>query len=122
MFALGIWNRWRQSKAMLMDWYFYRVGGNCQTERIMGHVRNDGLLARLRSRAVGRGLPMTPYENSTRPRRCPTKRTYPDWEIAEKEATLLLEDLRNGKLRIRKSGNVFAYCCSVCGRWHIGHT
>lgn len=54
--------------------------------------------------------------------RCTQKRTYVTWSEAEEEAVQLLEDMRDGKLRILKGGNIFAYRCEVCGSFHVGHT
>lgn len=57
-----------------------------------------------------------------RAERCPTKRVYGSWHEAETAARLLIDDLRDGKLAIQKGPNVYAYRCSECDRWHVGHT
>lgn len=54
-------------------------------------------------------------------RRCESKIRYETWAEAEDAAVALLEDLRDGKLRILKTGNVFAYQCVFCEWWHVGH-
>ena len=56
-----------------------------------------------------------------RARRCAQKTSYGSWAEAEEGALLLMEDLRDGKLPLKKEGNVMAYRCDVCGRWKIGH-
>lgn len=63
-----------------------------------------------------------PHKSAPRELRCPTKAVYASWDDAERAALLLIEDTQRGTVRIVKGGNVVAYCCSVCGRWHIGHS
>lgn len=50
---------------------------------------------------------------------CMWKRRYPDWPTAEREALTLMDDLRDGKLRQKKGGTVWAYPCG--SHFHIGH-
>lgn len=54
-------------------------------------------------------------------RRCATKRQYAFWDEAEYEARELIEDLRDGKLPIKKGLRVQAYRCLFGEHWHIGH-
>lgn len=54
--------------------------------------------------------------------RCPDKRQYQNWDEAEEAALILIEDLRDGKLRMQKGTGVYAYKCDYCDGWHIGHT
>ncbi len=53
--------------------------------------------------------------------RCPEKAVYDTWEAAEAAALLLMDDIRDGKPHLLKRGNVTAYRCRICQRWHIGH-
>ena len=54
--------------------------------------------------------------------RCKAKIVYNSWTEAETAAIILIEDLREGKLSLQKGYAVYAYICSVCYQWHIGHT
>lgn len=58
---------------------------------------------------------------STRPERCRAKRTYATWWDAEQAAIQLIEDIRDGKLKLQKGTRIHAYQCSECELWHIGH-
>ena len=53
--------------------------------------------------------------------RCPTKRIYRSWAEAEAAALLAISDIQAGILPRGKKGSLQAYCCDVCGAWHIGH-
>lgn len=51
--------------------------------------------------------------------RCATKLRYATWDIAEREALQLMDDMRDGKLKRVKGGTVFAYSCG--DHFHVGH-
>lgn len=50
---------------------------------------------------------------------CLYKRHYDDWPAAERAALELMDDVRDGLLRVLKGGTVFAYPCG--DHYHIGH-
>lgn len=51
--------------------------------------------------------------------RCASKLPYSTWPEAETAALELMADLRDGKLKVKKGGTVFAYPCA--DHYHIGH-
>lgn len=54
-------------------------------------------------------------------RRCAEKKQYMVWEQAEVGAYLLAKAEAEGRLPVRKQGEIRAYKCAFGNHWHVGH-